>query len=129
MSRSELRLSDIHLSVASGNDDDGGFPTFELRPPVQSSHRRSASAGHRGRSARPATGARRPSRSGSLPSRTKYEMQLLIQDVEFRCYFNGVSIFQLCTYICTMYYASEMTYILCLVGRLGPTQPYIHPGK
>jgi len=80
ISRSELRLSDIQLSVASGNDDDARFPTFELHPQVHRSHRRSASAGPRGRSARPTTrtqAARQP-RSGSLPTRTKYELYNII---------------------------------------------------
>ena len=72
MSRSELRLSDIHLSVASDNDD-GGFPTFELHPQQHGNHRRSASTGPRGQRSRPATraAAERAYRSGSLPNRTK----------------------------------------------------------
>jgi len=73
MSHSELRLSDIQLSVASGNDDDddGHFPTFELHPQLHGNHRRTASTGPRARrqTARAQNG--RHQRTGSLPIRTK----------------------------------------------------------
>ena len=75
VSQSELHLSDIHLSVASGNDDDGGFPTFELHPQVHRSHRRSASADPGGRSLRPATRSQagKPHKTESLPNHIKSE--------------------------------------------------------